>query len=83
VESAGSGGFVEEDLVASDLSRRRINDKVLRRRSGRLGLGNVSRQSQMPEDTRTYRESFDQGDQGEASATPWTGEHVEAQATAH
>jgi hypothetical protein len=27
VEQAGSGGFVEEDLVASDFSRRRINDE--------------------------------------------------------
>ena len=47
-EQAGSGGFVEEDLVASDLSRRRITDEVQRRRPGRLGLGDVGRQPQMP-----------------------------------
>jgi len=38
VEQAGSGGFVEEDLVDSDLSRRRITDEVQRRRPGRLEL---------------------------------------------
>jgi len=37
-EQAGSGGFVEEDLVASDVSRRRITDEVQRRRPGRLEL---------------------------------------------
>ncbi len=51
MKPAGLGGFVEEDLVASDLSRRRINDEVERRRSGRLGLGDVGRQPQMPEET--------------------------------
>ena len=44
-EQAGSGGFVEEDLVASDLSRRRITDEVQRRCPG---LGDVGRQPQMP-----------------------------------
>ena len=44
-EQAGSGGFVEEDLVASGLSRRRITDEVQRRC---LGLGDVGRQPQMP-----------------------------------
>ena len=76
-EPAVSGGFVEEDLVASDLSRRRITDEVQRRRPGRLGLGDVGRQLQMPEGTHNHRGIFDQGDQCEASATPWTGEHIQ------
>ena len=59
-EPAVSGGFVEEDLVASDLSRRRITDEVQRRRPG---LGDVGRQVQMPEDTHNHRGIFDQGDQ--------------------
>ena len=83
MDQAGSGGFIEEDLVASDLSRRRSNDKVQRGRPGGLGLGDVGRQSQMPEETRNHRRVFDQGDQYEASATPGTGEHIHAQATAH
>ncbi len=77
MEQAGSGGLVEEDLVASDVSRRRINDEVQRRRPGRLGLGDVGRQPQMPEDTHNHRGIFDQGDQCEASAKPGTGEHVQ------
>ena len=59
-EQAGSGGFVEEDLVASDLSRRRITDEVQRRHPGRLGLGDVGRQvargsAQSPRDLRSGR----------------------------
>ena len=71
-EQAGSGGFVEEDLVASDLSRRRITDE------GRGGAG-ASEMSvgKLPEETHNHRGIFDQGDQCEASATPWTGEHIQ------
>ena len=83
MKPTGSGGFVGAGLVASDLSRRRINDEVQRRCSGRLGLGHVRRQSQMPEDARNHRGVFDEGDQGEASATPRTGKHIQAQAPAH
>jgi len=35
------------------------------------------RQPQMPEETHNHRGIFDQGDQREASATPWTGEHIQ------
>jgi hypothetical protein len=80
VQPAGSGEFVGAELVASDLNRRRINDKVQRRCSG---LGHVRRQSQMPEDGRNHRGVFDEGGQGEASVTPGTGEHIQAQAPAH
>ena len=80
---AASGGFVGADLVASALSQRRINDEVQRRRSGRLGLGPRRRQAQMPEDARDHRGVFDEGDQGEAAATPGTGKHIQAQAPAH
>jgi hypothetical protein len=31
----------------------------------------------MPEETHNHRGIFDQGDQREASATPWTGEHIQ------
>jgi len=55
---------------------RRINDEVQRRRPGRLGLGDVGRQSKMPEETRDHDGIFDQGDQCEASATPGAGEHI-------
>ena len=72
-----SGGFVEADLVASDLSRRCITDEVQRRRPGRLGLGDVGRQPQMPEETHNHRGIFDQGDRCKASATSWTGEHIQ------
>ena len=37
----------------------------------------------MPEDARNHRGVFDEGDQGEASAPPGTGEHIHAQAPAH
>jgi hypothetical protein len=35
------------------------------------------RQLQMSEETHNHLGIFDQGDQCEASATPWTGEHIQ------
>ena len=47
------------------------------------GFGDLRRQPQMAQQARDHRGVFNHGDQPEASAAPWTREHVNPEAPAH
>ena len=70
-----------EDDVAGSTGGETVERE--RRRARRARLGDLGRQTQMPQEALNHRGIFDQGDQPQTPTTPRAVEHIKAEAPAH
>ena len=83
VQRGESGGVFDVASVGRVSSAKRVIEEWHRRRAGWPGLGDFDWCPHVLQEAPNDRGVVDEGDQGEASATAGTSEHVQAQATAH